>query len=139
MPKLPLTGGCLCGAVRFEIDDPLVSATYCHCRRCQRRTGAAASASAQIVPGSLRVTSGEELVKAFEPPDGFAKVFCSQCGGHLWSRNPADPSALSVRMGAFDDDPGIRPSVRQFVAYAASWEDIPDDGLPRYPERRPPA
>jgi hypothetical protein len=42
-------------------------------------------------------------------------------------------------MAAFDEDPGIRPSARQFVAYAASWEAIPDDGLPRYPERVPPA
>jgi hypothetical protein len=41
---------------------------------------------------------------------------------------------MSIRLGAFDGDPGIRPSVRQFVAYAASWEPIPDDGLPRYPE-----
>ena len=40
-------------------------------------------------------------------------------------------------MGAFDSDPGIRPSYRQFVAYAAAWEAIPDDGLPRYPEARP--
>jgi hypothetical protein len=139
MAVLPLTGGCLCGAVRFEIDRPLVSASYCHCTRCQRRTGTAASASAQIVPGSLRVLAGEDSLRAFEPGDGYAKVFCSQCGAHLWSRNPDDATALSVRMGAFDEDPGIRPSVRQFVAYAAVWEEIPDDGLPRYPERRPTA
>jgi hypothetical protein len=43
-----------------------------------------------------------------------------------------------VRLGAIDGDPGVRPSVRQFVDYAAVWEEIPDDGLPRYPERRPP-
>jgi hypothetical protein len=40
----------------------------------------------------------------------------------------------SIRMGAFDGDPGIRPSFRQFVTYAAPWEPIPDDGLPRHPE-----
>jgi hypothetical protein len=44
---------------------------------------------------------------------------------------------VSVRLGAFDSDPGIRPQQRQFVAYAASWEEIPDDGLPRYDERPP--
>ena len=43
---------------------------------------------------------------------------------------------LGIRMGAFDADPGIRPSVRQFVSDAAPWEPIPDDGLPRYPESR---
>jgi len=133
-----LTGGCLCGAVRFEISEPPISASYCHCTRCQRRTGTAASAQARIVPGSLRVVSGEELVRAFEPEDGFPKEFCSACGSALWSRNPENPDALSVRMGAFDEDPGVRPSYRQYVAYAAQWEPIPDDGLPRFPERRPP-
>ena len=49
-----------------------------------------------------------------------------------------DPEAIGVRLGAIDGDPGVRPSVHQFVAYAAPWEQIPDDGLPRYPERRPP-
>jgi hypothetical protein len=135
---LPLTGGCLCGGVRFEVDEPPISAGYCHCTRCQRRTGTAASVQARIVPGSLRVVSGEELVRAFEPEDGFPKEFCSACGSALWSRNPDNPDALSVRMGAFDEDPGVRPSYRQYVAYAAQWEPIPDDGLPRFPERRPP-
>jgi hypothetical protein len=134
---LPLTGGCLCGGVRFEVTEPPVVASYCHCTRCRRRTGTAAAISARIVPGSLRVVAGEELVKAWVPDEGFAKEFCSACGSALWSRNPADPEMISVRMGAFDADPGIRPSYRQFVAYAAPWEPIPDDGLERYPERRP--
>jgi hypothetical protein len=133
-----LTGGCLCGAVRFEISEPPISASYCHCTRCQRRTGTAASAQARIVPGSLRVVSGEEHVRTFEPEGGFPKEFCSACGSALWSRNPENPDALSVRMGAFDEDPGVRPSYRQYVAYAAQWEPIPDDGLQRFPERRPP-
>jgi hypothetical protein len=137
LAELPLTGGCLCGRVRYEISATLVSASYCHCTRCQRRTGTAASASARIVPGSLRIVSGEELIRSFEPPDGFAKLFCSGCGSALWSRSPDDPDVISVRLGTFDDDPGIRPSYRQFVAYAATWEPIPDDGLPRFPERRP--
>lgn len=139
MAELPLTGGCVCGGVRFEVTEPLVSASYCHCTRCQRRTGTAASAQARIAPGSLRIVAGEELVRAWEPPDGFAKMFCSTCGSALWSRNPHDPDVMSVRLGAFDEDPGIRPSYRQFVAYAALWEPIPDDGLPQYPEQRPPA
>jgi len=135
--ELPLTGGCLCGAVRFEVTEPLVSAGYCHCTRCQRRTGTAASAQARIAPGSLRILSGDELIRAYEPPNGFAKHFCSACGSALWSRGRDDPEIVSVRLGAFDGDPGIRPSARSFVAYAAPWEPIPDDGLPRYPERRP--
>jgi hypothetical protein len=134
--ELPLTGGCLCGGVRFEVTEPLVSAGYCHCTRCQRRTGTAASAQARLAPGSLRIQQGEELVRAYEPEDGFAKLFCSACGSALFSRHPERPEVMSVRLGAFDSDPGIRPSYRQYVAYAASWEQIPDDGLDRFPEGR---
>ena len=136
MPELPLTGGCLCGGVRFEISEPLQSANWCHCTRCQRRTGGAASAQGRIAPGSLRVLQGEELLRAYRPPDGFAKIFCSACGSGLWSESPEDPEVKGVRLGAFDGDPGVRPQWRQFVAYAAPWEPIPDDGLPRFPERR---
>lgn len=133
---MALTGGCLCGGVRFELTEPPLTASYCHCTRCQRRTGTAASAQARIVPGSLRVRQGEELVVAYRPPDGFAKAFCSGCGSALWSIDP-EGNVSGVRLGAFDDDPGVRPAYRQYVAYAASWEPIPDDGLERFPERRP--
>jgi len=139
MSELPLTGGCLCDGVRFEVSERPTRVGYCHCTRCQRRTGTAASISARIAPGSLRILSGEELIRSFDPPDhGFSKVFCSECGAHLWSQSPDDPEVKSIRLGAFDTDPGVRPSYRQFVAYAAPWEPIPDDGLPRYPEHRPP-
>ena len=114
-----------------------MAANYCHCTRCQRRTGTAASPQARVAPGSLRVTSGEELVRSYVPPDGAVKDFCSVCGSALWSRERDDRSIRGVRLGAFDSDPGIRPSTRQYVAYAAAWEPIPDDGLPRYPEARP--
>ena len=137
MPDLPLTGGCLCGGVRFEITEPLVRASYCHCTRCQRRSGTAASAQARVAPGSLRIVAGEEFVRAWQPDSGFAKEFCSECGSQLWSRDPDDADVFNVRLGAFDGDPGIRPQLRQFVAYAAGWEPIPDDGLPRYDERPP--
>jgi hypothetical protein len=135
---LHLTGGCLCGGVRFEVTEPLLSAGYCHCTRCKRRTGTAASAQARIAPGSLHITAGEDLVRAYEPPDGFWKAFCSACGSALWSRHPNDGEVMSVRLGAFNGDPGVRPAYHQFTAYAAVWEQLPDDGLPRYPERRPP-
>src|SRR5262245_6526455 len=138
MPDLPLTGGCLCGTVRFEIDEPLVSASWCHCSRCQRRTGTPASVQGRIAPGSLRLLQGEGALRAFVPGDGgFSKVFCGECGSALWSEDPENSEIMAVRFGAFDGDPGIRPQWRQFVDYAAVWEPIPDDGLPRYPERRP--
>jgi hypothetical protein len=135
--NLPLTGGCMCGGVRYELSAPPAYAGYCHCTRCQRRTGGAAAISARAVPGTFTITSGEELVGTYRPHDGFEKAFCSRCGSALFSRNPADPDEIGVRMGTFDGDPGVRPSYRQFVAYAPPWEPIPDDGLPRHPERRP--
>lgn len=132
-----LTGGCGCGAITFQIDAPPTGATYCHCNRCQRRTGTAASAQVNLARGSFRILTGEDRLAAWRPGNGFDKWFCGACGSSLFSRNSEDPDQASVRFGALDRDPGVRPSARQFVAYAAAWEPIPDDGLPRYPERRP--
>jgi hypothetical protein len=128
----------MCGGVRFEISEPLALAGYCHCTRCQRRTGTSHSISARLTPGSLRIVAGEDLIASFAPPDGFAKLFCTACGSALFGRHPRDPDVVSVRLGTLDGDPGVRPSYHQFVSYAAAWEPLPDDGLPRYPEARPP-
>jgi hypothetical protein len=133
-PELPLTGGCACGAVRFAISAPLQSAGYCHCNRCQRRTGTAASANAMTSPGSFALTSGEEHVRVWAPDGGWEKAFCALCGSALFSRQPGGEGRIGVRLGALDGDPGIAPTTRQYVAYAASWEPIPDDGLERFPE-----
>ena len=75
--KLPLTGGCMCGGVRYEIDAPLGEAGYCHCTRCQRRTGTASSVGAAVEPGSWRIVQGEELLATYAPETGFKKVFCN--------------------------------------------------------------
>ncbi|MFL5819879.1 MAG: GFA family protein [Solirubrobacteraceae bacterium] len=131
-----LTGGCGCGAVKFEIDEPLVGAAYCHCTRCQRRTGGAASASALMKPGSLRIVQGEAKIKAWTPEDGWAKHFCGECGSALFGGRTEDEHRI-VRMGVIDGDPGVRPIARQFVANAAPWEPVPDDGLHRFDESMP--
>jgi hypothetical protein len=138
MSETVITGGCLCGGVQFELTEMPLESTYCHCTRCQRRTGTAASASARVDGRALRITHGQELIKGWLPPDGgFEKCFCGVCGGHLFSRDPHNPDNVGLRMGAFDGDPGVRPTRRQFVAYAAIWEPIPDDGLERFDEARP--
>ena len=136
MPEFPLTGGCQCGGVRFEVSEPLVSAGYCHCSRCRRRTGTAASISAFVAPGSVRVTRGEELLRAWTRGDEYDRMFCGTCGSPLWTQRAENREVLVVRLGLFDGDPGIRPSYRAYVAYAAPWEPIPDDGLPRFLEAR---
>ena len=133
MSGLPLTGGCLCGGVRFELDAAPQVAGYCHCTRCQGRTGSGASAQALVDGAAFRIVQGEELVQGWRhPAGGMEKCFCRNCGAHLFSRNPDDGIAKGVRMAAFDGDPGVRPSFRAFVASAAAWEPIPDDGLERF-------
>jgi hypothetical protein len=115
-----------------------VTAGYCHCTRCQRRTGTASSCSARIDGKTFRLLSGDEFVKGWRHPDGgFEKCFCVECGGHLFSRNPDDHTQIGIRMSAFDGDPGVRPSWRAYTDYAAIWEPIPDDGLERFGEGRP--
>ena len=74
-------------------------------------------------------------MKAWRHPDGgFEKAFCGECGAQLFSRDPEDHTRMGIRMSAFDGDPGVRPTKRSFVAYAAAWEPIPDDGLERFEE-----
>jgi len=137
MASPALTGHCGCEGVRFEIDEPLKAAGYCHCTRCQRRTGGGSSATAVVAPGSLRIVAGEELLASWDPPEGFKKIFCRECGSALFGQAPGSDEISLVRLGVIDGDPQIKPQGRQFVAYAAPWEPIPDDGLPRFDEAFP--
>jgi hypothetical protein len=126
----------MCEAVRFEVSAPLLGAVYCHCKRCQRRTGTGFSVSGLTEPGSFAIAQGDDLVRIFRPKDdGWHKSFCSECGSQLFTTHPENPELIAVRLGALDRDPEIRPTVHQFVDYAAPWAPVPDDGLPRFPER----
>ena len=133
-PDSPLTGGCACGAVRFEVTAPFTTAGYCHCKRCQRRSGALWSVNASVPVEGFAITAGEEQVRTWTPPDGLPKSFCGICGGHLYS---VGEGVRGVRLGAVDGDPGIRPQWRQWLDSAPDWEPVPDDGLERFPQLRP--
>lgn len=131
-----LTGRCMCGKVKFEVDGALLGAARCYCKRCQRRTGTAFSQTGLTQPGTFRITEGEEHLKMYEPGDGgWNKGFCGECGGQLLTRNDENPDLLAVRMGALDQDPQVPVRAHQFVKYAPPWYEIPDDGLPRFDER----
>jgi hypothetical protein len=93
--------------------------------------------SATLEPGGMRFVQGADQVRYWRPEAGWGKAFCGACGSALYSEHPDDPTIRAVRLGTLDADPGIRPSYHQFVRYAAWFEPIPDDGLPRYDERRP--
>ena len=120
----PLTGRCICDAVEVSTVAPFIGALFCHCKRCQRRSG-----------GAFSVTAGEDKVRAWDPGDGWRKAFCVDCGSHTHTISPDDPTLVAIRLGCLDQDPGIRPQAHQFVAYASPLEPLPDDGLPRFPER----
>jgi hypothetical protein len=122
--------------VRFEVRAPFAEARYCHCRRCQHRTGSSCSASARIGRADFEILTGADLIRSWKPADGMAKAYCGECGGHLFAGS-LDADFVSVRLGTIDGDPGIRPAFRQWVSSAAAWEEIPDDGLPRYEEAGP--
>ena len=135
-PDAPLTGGCACGTVRFEVTAPFDSAGYCHCKRCQRRSGALWALNAAVPADAFAITEGADAVRTWSPPDGLPKAFCAHCGGHVFAGDPGAGPVVGVRLGAVDDDPGIRPGWHQWVESAPAWEPIPDDGLPRFEQRR---
>jgi hypothetical protein len=132
----PLRGGCLCGAVRYEITAPFSSAGYCHCTHCQRRTGTASSVNGRVARAGFELLQGAELLRAFQPPEGIPKLFCSNCGSALFSGDPFSDDQVAVRFGTLDGDPGIRPQYRQFMRSAVAWEAVPDDGLQRFAASR---
>ena len=131
--ETPLTGRCACGVVAFEVSAPFTTAGYCHCTRCQRRSGALWSLNAMVPRQGYEIVRGEDRVRVWEPEDGLPKAFCSDCGGQLYSDGG---DYLVVRLGALDGDPGIRPEWHQWLESAPDWEPIPEDGLPRFRQRR---
>jgi hypothetical protein len=132
-PDQPLTGGCACGAVAFEVTRPFFTAGYCHCKRCQRRSGTLWSLNAQVEKEGFRVTRGEEHVRTWRPENGSAKSFCGECGSQLFAEAA---KFYGVRLGTVDGDPGIRPQYRQYLDSAPDWEPVPDDDLERSAQSR---
>ena len=131
-----MTGGCGCGAVRFEITEPFLSAALLPLHALP-----AAHGDGVVGERAGRARFGPDHGRRGRAPRLGAggreeKVFCGLCGSALFSRRPRR-DYMGVRLGAIDGDPGIRPQWHQYVAYAAAWQQLPDDGLPRYPESRP--
>jgi hypothetical protein len=120
--------------VRYEVELPFTDANYCHCSRCRKHSGAAASAQARIPRERFRLLSGEELIRVYEPEDGAVKAFCSVCGSSLFGRRWPEGDEIAIRLGTLDGEPEIQPELHTFVDFAPEWAPVPDDGLPRYAE-----
>ena len=84
----PMTGGCLCGAVRYECTGEPVFALLCHCRDCQRQSGSAYAAAVRVPAASFRVTQGEPklYVKTADSGNQVSRAFCPECGCMLFLR-----------------------------------------------------
>jgi hypothetical protein len=134
-----VTGSCLCGAVRFEVRGPFLRASHCHCSRCRKHSGTAVCTQTRVRRESFRLLSGEGALRVYRPAPGAAvKAFCTICGSSLFGGSWPEGDEISIRLGAFDDDPGIRPQYHTFVDSRAPWDTIADD-LPRFPGAGPPA
>jgi hypothetical protein len=131
-----LRGGCLCGAVRYEIEGPLGPVILCHCVQCRRASGTAFAANASVA--GLRIVAGENRVNEFESSPGKLRASCRDCGSALYSAQDSRPGVRRVRLGTLDDDPGVKPAAHIWVGDKAPWFEIPDDGLQRFDAEPPP-
>jgi hypothetical protein len=128
-----IRGSCLCGGVRFEVEPPFIRAGHCHCERCRKHSGTAVCTQARVRKEQFHLLQGEKLIRVYGKGEGAVKAFCTICGSSLFGGDWPDGPQVSIRMGAFDDDPGIRPQFHTFVSDRAPWDVIADD-LPQYTE-----
>jgi hypothetical protein len=131
-PQDPLRGSCLCGGVTFVVTAPFRRANHCHCSRCRKHSGTFGETQGRVPREGFRLLTGGDLVRVYRPDGGAAKAFCSACGSSLFGGAWPDGEEVSIRLGALDGDPGIRPQYHSFCASRAIWDVLPDDGLPRY-------
>ena len=132
--ELPIDGGCLCGAVRYRISREPHHADYCHCRICQRATGAPVVAWLTVASRALAWTKGKPAV--YRSSAKAERLFCGACGTQLVFREIAEPDELDVTLASLDDPEAVRPSHHIWTSSRIGWFEVADD-LPRYPERGP--
>ena len=130
-----LQGSCLCGGVRFEVTEPFESTVYCHCASCKKLSGGAGTVNGRTRPAAIRILAGDELLATFQPAEGSAKTFCSVCGSNLFGGGWPTSERCGVRLSAIDSPFEGKPQSHIYVRSVASWETLPDDGMPRHDVR----
>jgi len=123
----PITGGCLCGAVRYEASEPPTDSAYCHCRMCQRWTGAPVSAAVCFRIAALATTHGQP--KFYNSSPSVERGFCSDCGSSLLARY-SDFGEVWVKIGSLDNPQNALPQRHMSIESQLPWHVIADD-LPR--------
>ena len=132
-----ISGGCLCGAVRFEVARFVGPFELCHCSRCRKASGSAFAAMIGVKTDDFSWVSGRDEIQRYEAPvekrpPGFHTAFCRRCGSPMPSFESTD-DWFEVAAGILDDDPGLRPDRHIFIDCGSAWYEILDD-LPQLTE-----
>ncbi|MEZ6022313.1 MAG: GFA family protein [Hyphomonadaceae bacterium] len=130
-----MTGGCLCGGVRYEVGGPQLFGGFCYCIDC-RKTSGGHSASMAVPEASVKIT-GEtrSYVGKGDSGNPVERVFCPNCGSAILSRG-ARPGVVMLKANTLDDPEQFKPMAAIYVSRAASW-DGPPAGMPAFPEMPP--
>ncbi len=127
-----MAGGCLCGAIRYQVAWPPTRTNICHCRMCQRWSGSAFAVGAEFPADAVSWTKEPTLFQSSER--GF-RSFCSQCGSSIGYHWP-DDGAIWLVVGTFDEPVRASPQCHIFSEEQMPWADI-DDSLTRHPQFSP--
>jgi hypothetical protein len=128
------TGGCLCGALRFTSTAEPVDAGYCHCRLCQRSTGATVLAWASYPTASFSYTRGQPA--RYQSSRHGHREFCSNCGTQIAYRDSGEAITVEVNVGSLDNCDRVKPRYHIWCESRISWFDVADD-LPRFEQSNP--
>ena len=124
-------GGCLCGAVKYELHGKSTSVSYCHCSMCRKVHGAAFGSFLHADGRGFRWLSGESDVENYHSSPGNVRAFCKFCGSNMPVLE-GEGTHVIVPAGTLDDDPQVRPMVHIHTASKAPWFEI-TDALPQFP------
>lgn len=129
-----LKGSCLCGAIRFTIDVPVKELRACHCRNCQKASGATGSVNAVVPSASFRITQGAPRRYSAYADSGrlLHRYFCGDCGSPIYSQRELAPESVVVRSGLFDDAGDMKITANIWTASARPWAWI-DPAAARHP------
>jgi len=132
MPGGTIRGGCLCGACRYETDAAPINVRACHCRACQKATGAPFYARVMVPLDTVRM---EGPIGWFASSPDVRRGFCTQCGTTLFSERAA-ANTIGLTMGSLDDPAPFRPEAHIWVSGKQPWIALPDD-VPQHAEGPP--